>query len=371
MHSALKFFGQICVPRKQIFTRSLLREFSSTAAASFIVLLTVIVVTGSVRILANAANGHVPADAVLALVGFELIAFMPRMVAVTCMVSVLWVLTRWWRDHEMAIWLSSGVSLTSLITPVIQFAVPLALVSGVLSIGLTPWAFQKRTEYQELMSRRDEVNNVAAGIFKESRNGDQDQVYYVENFSGEAGAGKNVFIKMAKEGRQIVVVAREGFLARETDGSRWAILRDGRRYEGAIGQADYRVIDFKQARVRLEEGERQAISAQTKATDSLTLWRSSDPEHQAELAWRIAIPVCTLMLALLSIPIAYVNPRVGRAYNLALAPVMFFIYNGLLDVGQNWLASGRWPMWIGMWPFHIAALTLTVILFFRRMRPEK
>ena len=49
-----------------------------------------------------------------------------------------------------------------------------------------------------------------------------------------------------------LVVAREGYHTELSDGSRYLVFKDGRRYEGTPGQLDYRIVQFERYWMRLD-----------------------------------------------------------------------------------------------------------------------
>ena len=89
-------------------------------------ILAVLVSTQAVNLLGRAADGRVAADAVAALIGFWTLGMTPLLLVLTAYISVLTVLTRFWRDSEMAVWLSCGLSLKQWLRPVLAFALPFA-----------------------------------------------------------------------------------------------------------------------------------------------------------------------------------------------------------------------------------------------------
>ena len=101
-----------------IFERSLQRELAYTAGAVFMVLLTIMLTTMMIRIVGFAASGEVDPRDVVVLIGLTVIGYLAVMLIVTLFVSILFVLTRWYRDSEMVVWLASGVSQTQLIKPI-------------------------------------------------------------------------------------------------------------------------------------------------------------------------------------------------------------------------------------------------------------
>lgn len=64
----------------------------------------------------------------------------PLLLVLTAFISTLTVLTRYWRDNEMVIWLASGLSLKQWIRPVLQFAVPFAVLTAIIQLSVLPWA---------------------------------------------------------------------------------------------------------------------------------------------------------------------------------------------------------------------------------------
>ena len=126
-----------------IFHKTLLREMTGTALATFLVLLGIVITTQLVRLLALVAGGSITSTSVIALLGFTLIGFLPTLLSLTLFIAVLMTLSRAYRDSEMVVWFSCGVSLTRWITPVLMFTLPLVLTIAALALGLSPWAAGK------------------------------------------------------------------------------------------------------------------------------------------------------------------------------------------------------------------------------------
>lgn len=338
-------------------------------AGVFVVLLSIMVVTSGAKLLSAAASGSVSSEAVAALLGFTLLGIVPWLLSMTVFITVLWSLTRAWRDHEMAVWFSAGQPLTAWIRPVLTFAIPLAIVIAALSLGLTPWAKQKSREYREQLATRDDASSLAPGLFKESSQ--SDRVYFIENFSGKNGAARNIFVQATeKNGTQAITIAEEGYLLSLPDGERIMVLQNGRRYEGQLGHADYRVVAFGEARMRVQEPDRHEVATTSEARSTFALIGSQDPDEQGELARRIASPITAVLLALLAIPLAFVNPRVGRGFNLVVAILLFSIYLNLVNIAQSWISSGRLSATIGMWPVHALIGAIALAMFRWRSKPR-
>lgn len=348
-----------------IFRRAAQREFSQTAATVFVALFAIMLTTQLIRLLGQAAGGKITSDSVIALLGFGAMNYLPTVLSLTLFISVLMTLSRSYRDSEMAIWFSAGVPLTAWIRPVLKFAVPLVLVIAALSMFLSPWALTKTAEYKQRMDQRDDVARVTPGAFQES--GQADRVFFVEGQIGEEGRVKNVFISSRQHGRLGVVSAAEGRTEVAANGDRFLVLENGRRYEGTPGSADYRVTEFERYGFRIETRESRGIVPTHRNMPTLELLAQPTRVNLGELLWRVSIPLSALNLALLAIPLSFVNPRAGRTNNLLFAILTFMIYNNLVSVSQAWVAQGKLPFEIGVWAVHVLMFVGLLVLFSRRL----
>ncbi|MEN3110356.1 LPS export ABC transporter permease LptF [Uliginosibacterium paludis] len=351
-----------------IFRRAAMREFAGTAAAIFVALFFILVTVILVRLLSQAAGGRLPADAVLALIGFSALNHLPVVLALSVFIAILLSITRSYRDSEMVVWFSAGLPLTAWLRPVLGFALPIVLVVAGLSLFLSPWAQGKALEYRKRLESRDEVSRVAPGVFRES-SGSQ-RVFFVEAVDRESGLVRNVFINSVESGKQSLTVASEGHVESAANGDRFVVLRNGYRYEGEPGTAAFRVTEFKRYDVRIEPREIGVLEMTPRTEATITLLTESSDSNRGELAWRFGIPLATLILALLAIPLAFVNPRAGRANNLVFAVLAFSIYFNLLGVSQAWISKGRLDLLVGAGVVHGGMLLLLLLLFLLRMAPD-
>ena len=69
------------------------------------------------------------------------------------------------------------------------------------------------------------------------------------------------------------------------------------------------------------------------------------------------------MLTLLAIPMAYVNPRMGRSFNLVAAAFLYMVYTNGLNIVQSMIAQGRINFWAGLVLPHAIAALLVFVLF--------
>ena len=344
-----------------IFRRSLVRELTATAVGLFLVLLGILFTNLVLRLLARAAGGAVAPEGLLALLGFNALFYFNILLSVTVFVATLLTLTRWYRDSEMIVWFTSGQALTACLRPILWFAAPFFFAILGLSFFLSPWAEQRKLEYERQLESRDEFVLLTPGLFREFRRANL--VVFVESLNTFDGTIRNVFLHSVDDGKDATTVARSGMLQQAPNGDRFIVLNEGRRYEGKPGTADYRVVEFESLGRRIEPAELRALPSSTKAIPTVTLVAIDSPVERAELFWRLSVPISALVLTLLAVPLAYVNPRIGRSFNLFTAAFVYMLYSNCLNIVQSFIAQGKLAFLPGLILPHAIAIGVGVILY--------
>jgi lipopolysaccharide export system permease protein len=348
-----------------IFERAARREFAQAAAGISVALLAILASTQLIRLLKDAAGGRIAPEAVLSLLGFAALNFMPVLLSLTLFVAVLLSLSRAYRDAEMVVWFSSGLSLTAWIRPVLKFALPIVLAIAALSGFLSPWANYSTADYKQKLLARSDVSQVSPGAFRESKKGQR--VFFVEALADDASKVGNVFVASVQDGKLGVMMSSAGHQEVAPNGDRFVVLEQGRRYQVEPGTAAFKVMTFERYRVRNEDAEAKPTDRLPNRIPVTELIFDDSPGARGELLWRIGMPVSALVLALLAIPLSYVNPRAGRSANMLIAILIYVIYSNLISVSQAWVAQGKMSFWIGVWAVHVFMLLPLVLLFYRRI----
>jgi lipopolysaccharide export system permease protein len=349
-----------------IFQRALRREMAATAGASFTVLFSICVTWTLIAVLGKAAGGKVASGDVIALIVFATLNYLPTILILTSFISVLMVVTRTYRDSEMVVWFASGLSLTRWIAPVLTFGLPIVLLTAMLSFVATPWAKQKSSEYVERFEKREDLQKISPGQFKESASANR--IFFVEGVAGKTAVVQNVFVNTVDEKGTAVIVAREGVVNTGPKGERYLVLKNGRRYQGVPGQADFQTMEFESYSMRVAskntelDGDRD-----TDAIPTMQLLDDTSNAGRAELLWRAASPLTCLVLILLAIPLGFVNPRAGSSANLIIALLIFFSYNNFVKLVEANVRQGKAAFAVSWWPLHAMALLLVCGLFAWRL----
>lgn len=351
--------------QKGIFQHALMREFISNGMLLFSVLLGIVVISQLIRFLGDAVSGKLAVEGVLALLGFSAMNYLPVLLSLSLFLSILLTLSRSYRDSEMVVWFGSGIALTYWIRPVMRYAIPVVTIIALLSLVLSPWALQKAEEFKQTLENRDDVTSATPGLFRESRQANR--VYFIENTQAGDSRVNGIFVQSEQNGKVGMMVAKQGMQETHSNGDRFLVLFNGTRYEGTPGQRDYRIVEFERYAIRIDNVPPKLAVPSARTLSTLGLWRDRTRANLAELEWRLGLPISAAVLALLAIPLSYINPRAGRSLNLVTAMVLYMLYSNMISVTNAWVGQGKLSPGIGLWGIHALLLVVTAVLFYGRM----
>jgi lipopolysaccharide export system permease protein len=355
-----------------IFKQALRRELSFTTGGVFLVLVTIMMTSLVIRILGFAANGAVNPEDALVLIALATLGYLAVLLTVSLFVATLIVLVRWYKDSEMIVWFASGLSVTNLIRPILQFAIPIIIIIALLALFVWPWANRESTLISQRFQQRDDVSMVTAGQFKESAKAER--VFFIEELDLDKSEVKNIFVADNKNGRLSIAVASTGFIQNGERGEKSIVLNTGRRYEGNPHEPNFRILEFEEYTTKIRSKDAMAPAPRDREKTITELLNDPNPkaanQNRGELLWRIGLPLMALGLVLIAIPLAYVNPRLGSYTAMFYAVLIYLIYSNLLNLMQNYVAQGKVNVLVGAWPIHLLALVIATILIRNRINPS-
>ena len=348
-----------------IIDRYVSKELLLTWLAVTLVLMLILTSSTLARFLGKAADGSIPSDAVLPLLGITSLRYFILLIPMSLYLGVLLCFSRLYKDNEMAALGACGVGMGRLYRPLLMVVIPVTLSILLLTLFVMPWVSQQTQVMKSEMSNRSELTGLVAGRFNQSRSGDA--IVFLERLSDDGSKMKNVFIQQNQPSRQNIETASVAKSFKDEHDRKFIVFVDGQSYESSPGQSDYRITQYEKHGIFMPENDLAARPVKRKeALPTSQIWRSDSPSHQAEFQWRISIPIAALLMAVLALPLSYTTPRKGRYSKLAVAIFFYLVYSNLLGVGQNWVELRKVPDWLGMWWVH--GFGVMLILFWWAIR---
>lgn len=347
-----------------IVFRYLIREVLKAQIAVLLVLLTIFISQHFVRVLADASDGEFPASLVMTLLGLNLPSLAVLVLPLSLFLGILLAHGRMYAENEMVIFHGVGVSEWYVTRVTLLLAVINLVITGILSVYVTPWAEEKQNQVLEEAQADAGLAALVQGRFQTSPNGRA--VLFVEKI-GKDNSLSNVFVAQLPDpdeqaGMTNIVVAKSGKVVEESSGSQHLELTDGSRYQGSPMAMNYQVIDFGGYGMQIKE---QPVDQRRRKMSALPvgeLMKLDTPEANAEFHWRLAIPISIPLLTLIAVPLARVNVRQGKFAKMLPAILLYLGYFGLMVAGRKALEDEVIPSYLGMWWIHITALIMGFML---------
>jgi lipopolysaccharide export system permease protein len=271
--------------------------------------------------------------------------------------AIMLALGRLYRDSELPAMMACRVGPMGIYRPLTWLMMPLVLGVAWLSIEGGPWALANVDRIGAEARREADLASIEPGQF--TTFGPDKAVVYGEAVTAE-GHMKNVFMQRRVDSGQIeVVIAQLGEMVESDDpNTRMLVLHDGRRYEGEPGTTEFRVIEFREHGIPYRLPSPTPPEPRPRAIAFFDLLRSDKPEHIAEFQWRLGIPLSTIILAILAVPLSRSQPRAGRYGRLAIGLLAFIIYLNMMSAAKAWIEQSTISPALGLWWVHA-----TVLLF--------
>ena len=145
------------------------------------------------------------------------------------------------------------------------------------------------------------------------------------------------------------------------------MLENGYRYTGEAGQANFEILNFGRSIAVIDQAPKIISAPNDKRTiPTSEILQTNNLDFQAELIWRLSLPISVIILALLTIPLSYYNPRAGHTYTLFFALVIYLIYQNGLTFLQDFIEKGQISSWGGFILLHGSMGTLALLLLHYR-----
>jgi lipopolysaccharide export system permease protein len=342
---------------KSKINRYILKEISIPALLSLLIFTFVILMGRIPRLTEMVINKGVPLTEIIQLFSYLLPTFFSITVPLSFLLGILLAFGRMSADSEFIALKASGVSLYSLVKPVILLAIICSLLTAWLTLIVDPaskTAF--RNKVFQIASSKASVG-IRAGIFNDDFD---DIILYARSMDERRGVMQNVFISDEREGEvPATILAQEGRFIPDPENLIMTLhLTDGsiHRRPQTTEKTSYQTIAFTTYDINLNLGNQiptmqnrhisrgeyswsELLKAEQQATSKKEFRRYASTRHK-----RIAVAIAPLVFALVGVPLGLQSNRSGKGAGFALALAISLVYYLLLSVANTMARNGTLPV---------------------------
>jgi lipopolysaccharide export system permease protein len=344
-----------------IIDKYIAKELLVAFLSVLFVLLIIVLSTEVVHLLGWVSQGVIPLTALLAYLMNSLFEFSVVLMPLSLLMGILIAFGRLYQDSEMAAMMSAGIGPAQWYRPLMMIAVPVTISLLLLMLFVRPMINIQRAEIAAKIQSQAEVDTLLVGQFNRAKKGG---ILFLESANKDSKDIDSVFFQQHRKEKSHVDLAATTKSYTNEEGRRYLMMHDGTHYVGDAGEAGFKIIRYKDYGLHISERQvKPHLSEKSKSI--VELWHSTVPVDQAELQWRIALPLATIIVAFMSLPLSHTDPRSGRYAKLVLALVLYLVYSNFLGIGKTWIIQQKVPLWVGTWWVHLIAVIFTLYLLKR------
>jgi lipopolysaccharide export system permease protein len=358
-----------------IIFRYLLKEVAKTQLAVFFVLMTIFISQKFVRVLGDASEGSIPGQMVMIFIALKIPDLAGMMLPLSLFLGVLLAYGRIYADNEMTVLHSCGVSEWYVVRVTLVLAFVTAIFTGIFTLYLAPMASEYQYQVTDELAADSGLSSLIAGRFQKT--GNEKAVVFIHGKNRNDNSFDKVFVaqlpNLNHPEESIInsslVYAKKGQVLEEDSGSQRLVLTEGMRYHKDASNGVFQAVTFDKYYIQIQDQEVEQKHRKLSALPTQQLFHSTDvkvaAEYSATIQWRIAFPLACIILTFIAVPLSVVNPRQGKFAKMLPALMLFLGYFLLLTAMKSGVERQAIPSVVGLWPIHISALFLGIILLMK------
>ena len=305
----------------------------------------------------------------LALLAFP--AVLTFTIPMAVLVGVLLGLSRMASDGEVTALRAAGISVRTFFLPVGILAVAGCVLAVYMSAYLAPHASRTRVEIERRIGLRQISAELQPRVFEERF---PNLVVYVQDvISGTSPLWKGIFLAdLSSPAGPKVTLAREGIPISDLAQNHLQFhLKQGSIHEAAEQPDEYTIAIFSETDipVSLPLPPPPSVKPNTQSTAAELYGVSPSSaewlEARVEFHRRFALPLATLLMALVGIPLGLASHKGGKSMGIVLTVLMVLLYYTLFIGGISLAQQGWLSPWAGVWVANLAIFLLGVFMLTR------
>ncbi len=357
----------------KIFTRYVLKEISSHSLLGLLIFTFVIYFPHLNRLLELVVRRSMPASAALLLFLLPLPEVLTLTIPIAILLGTLIGLSRMAADGEVIAARAAGLGIDRFARPVLLYALAGWMAASAMSLVFSPAAAWKLQRMETSLRATQLSYEIKPRVFIEQFHG---LLIYLKDVTSSGARWKGVFIAdESHPNTPRITLAESGYLVSGPGGLTLHLEH------GATHQLDprdpllYSVTSFTNTDIHIPMDESHPATPRLRPAPDMTLPQLvryiRDPRYRrdglVELNYRLALPLASLALAWVALPLGLISRKGGKAVGVMLAVLLVFIYYVIMTFGLELAKEGRLNPITGLWAANVL-FALGGLIAARRLR---
>ncbi len=346
----------------KILDKYLLKEITKTSLSVFLIFMVILSSNTMLRLIEEASIGNFPTYLLFPVILVKITQYSIYIIPISLFLGIVISLGKFYNSNEMSVIFSSGISPLDLANALKTIIIPAFIIVAIFSLYITPSATEYRHKLEHRLNSEEKIEEIKPGRFTSSQNGKA--TFFVDSVKEDTL--QNIFFSSSKKKSNTVENSSTGSYLIDDEKRRYILLRDGVIIEILPPyKGNTRTTRYIEHGVQLGQDLPIFINNKYEALTTYELFFLDDIEAKAELQSRFILPLATLILGFIAIPLSHSSPRKGRYNKIFLAALVYFSYFITMSFVKKMYLLELTPNILGLWWIHVIFIILIAVLYFQ------
>ena len=347
----------------KILEKYLLKEILGSSLSVLLIFMVILSSNTMLRLIEEASTGTFPTYLLFPVIFVKIIQYSIYMIPISLFFGIIISLGRFYNGNEMAVISASGQSIFDIAAIINKVITPAFFIVALFSLYITPSVTEYRAKLEHKLNTEERIEEIRPGRFASSQNGKA--TFFVE--SSDSNVLNKVFFSSSNEiGGLIVENSKSATYYTDQNNSRFLLLKDGVIVETLSSiNANTKTTEYETHGLMLGKELTGFENNSLKAKNTYDLFISNDLASRAEFQARLMLPLATLILGFLAIPLSYSSPRKGRYDKVFLGALVYFGYFVAMSITEKMFLLELTPSSLGLWWLHLIMVGIIARIYYQ------
>jgi lipopolysaccharide export system permease protein len=346
----------------KILEKYLLKEILGSSLSVLLIFMVILSSNTMLRLIEEASAGTFPTYLLFPVIFVKITQYSIYIIPISLFFGIIISLGRFYNSNEMAVISASGQSIFDIATIINKVIIPSFLIVALFSLYITPSVTEYRSKLEHRLNSEERIEEIRPGRFTSSQNGKA--TFFVE--SSNKNILNKIFFNSSDERGSTVENSKSATYYKNEKNHRFIVLKDGVIIETlSSADANTKITEYKEHGLMLGKVLAGFENNSLEAKSTYDLFMSNSLASRAELQARLMLPLATIILGFLAIPISYSSPRKGRYDKIFLGALVYFVYFIAMSITKKMFLLELTPNFLGLWWLHLIMIIIIIGIYYQ------
>ena len=346
----------------KILEKYLLKEILGSSLSVLLIFMVILSSNTMLRLIEEASVGTFPTYLLFPVIFVKITQYSIYIIPISLFLGIIISLGKFYNSNEMAVISASGQSVFDMAATIKMIIIPSFFIVALFSLYITPAASEYRSKLEHRLNTEERIEEIRPGRFASSQNGQA--TFFVE--SSDSHILNTIFFSSSINLNETVENSKSATYYKDENNNRFILLKDGVIVETQSDiNANTKTTTYQEHGLMLGKELISFDNNSIEAKNTYDLFMSNDLVSRAEFQARLMLPLATLVLGFLAIPLSYSSPRKGRYNKIFIGTLVYFVYFIAMSVTKKMFLLELTPNFLGLWWLHLIVIAIVAGIYYQ------